>query len=200
MRAEDAFWAFRKLFGRLPPNVPRSRLRGSPLGGARLLDFIEELVERSEGAPILVSPSRVPTSSSSGRHGEEKLDAESIQLTPLSAESSDELIRLLGETSCRRTHGEHIATRAEGNPLFIEQLVAFRRGGSRARPPIRFQARSNLSSRRVSTASLPSERALLERASIIGLILARAVSLPCPPTRPRTKRARQWLEDLCGRT
>ncbi len=131
MRAEDAFWAFRKFFGALALDRPLV-LVFEDLHWAedRLLDFIEELVDRNEGAAILVvCLARPDLLEKRPAWGGGKLDAETIQLTPLSEASSHELIRILGEAVSDEAQGQ-IAARAEGNPLFIEQLVALAARGS----------------------------------------------------------------------
>ena len=71
MRAEDAFWAFRKLFGALAVNRPLV-LVFEDLHWAedRLLDFVEELVERTEGVALLVVCLARPICSSRGLVGE----------------------------------------------------------------------------------------------------------------------------------
>ena len=99
MRAEDAFWAFRKFFGALALERPLVLVfEDLHWGEDRLLDFIEELVDRNEGAAILVvCLARPDLLEKRPAWGGGKLDAETIQLTPLSEASSHELIRILGE-------------------------------------------------------------------------------------------------------
>jgi DNA-binding SARP family transcriptional activator len=169
MSAEDAFWAFRKLFGALAADRPLV-LAFEDLHWAeeRLLDFIEELVERSEGVPILVlCLARPDLLDQRPSWGGGKLDAESTQLGPLSEASSEELIRILGG-SVSDDARLRIAMRAEGNPLFIEQLVALASDEPEApADAIPFSIHAVLAARIDRLAQ--EERELLGCASIIGL-------------------------------
>ena len=167
MRAEDAFWAFRKLFGALAVKRPLV-LVFEDLHWAedRLLDFVEELVERTEGVALLVvCLARPDLLEKRTGWGGGKLDAEAIQLAPLSKSSSDELIRVLG--AAEETRGQIVA-RAEGNPLFVEQLVALAAEEPDAlSDAIPFSINAVLAAR---IDRLPvDERSLLESASIVGL-------------------------------
>jgi DNA-binding SARP family transcriptional activator len=169
MRAEDAFWAFRKLFAALAADRPLILLfEDLHWAEGRLLDFIEELVARAKGAPILAvclaRPDLLEERPSWGGGG---LDAELIQLAPLTAQSSEELIGVLGAAVCEDAR-DQIATRAEGNPLFIEQLVALAVDDPEAPPDaIPLSIHAVLAARIDRLA--PDERALLQGASIIGL-------------------------------
>ena len=173
------------------PKVLRRACAGAPLvlvfedlhwGEDRLLDFIEELVERNDGAAMLVvCLARPDLLEKRPAWGGGKLDAETIQLTPLSEASSHELIRILGEAVSDEAQGQ-IAARADGNPLFIEQLVALSledpKAPSDAIPP---SIHAVLAARVDRLARV--ERELLERASIIGLESARRTSLRCRESR-----------------
>ncbi len=167
MRAEDAFWAFRKLFGALAVNRPLV-LVFEDLHWAedRLLDFVEELVERTEGVALLVvCLARPDLLEQRPGWGGGKLDAEAIQLAPLSDSSSEELIRALG--AAEETRGQIVA-RAEGNPLFAEQLVALAAEEPDAlSDAIPFSINAVLAAR-IDRLSV-DERSLLESASIVGL-------------------------------
>jgi DNA-binding SARP family transcriptional activator/tetratricopeptide (TPR) repeat protein len=169
MRAEDAFWAFRRLFLALAAERPLVLVfEDLHWADERLFDFVEELVERTEGVPLLVlclaRPELVEERPGWGGAG---LNAESIQLAPLSDESSHELIRVLGDRVAEDAR-RRIAARAEGNPLFIEQLVALTLDEPEApSDTIPISIQSVLAAR---FDRLPSkERELLERASIVGL-------------------------------
>ncbi len=168
-RAEDAFWAFRKLFGALASDQPLVLVFDDlHWADARLLDFIEELVDRQAEAPILVvCLARPDLLEQRPSWGGGNLDAESIQLGPLSGGSSDELIRLLAD-SIPADARVRIAVRAEGNPLFIEQLVAFAQDSPNAGPDAIPGSLHAVLSARVDRLPL-GERALLECASIVGL-------------------------------
>ena len=168
-RAEDAFWAFRKLFRALASDQPLVLVfEDLHWADGKLLDFIEELVDRVVDAPILVvCLARPDLLEERPSWGSGNLDAESIQLGPLSGGSSDELIRLLAD-SISADARVRIAVRAEGNPLFIEQLVALAQDSPDAGPDAIPASIHAVLSARVDRLPL-GERALLECASIVGL-------------------------------
>jgi DNA-binding SARP family transcriptional activator/tetratricopeptide (TPR) repeat protein len=167
--AEDAFWAFRRLFAALARDRPLVLvLEDLHWAEGRLLDFVEELVVRGEDSAILVlclaRPELLEQRPSWGGGG---LDAESIRLEALSQESSELLIRPLEQDVSQEARAR-ILDRAEGNPLFIEQMVALLKEDPEAVdegiPP---SIQSVLAARLDRLAT--DERALLERASIVGL-------------------------------
>jgi class 3 adenylate cyclase/tetratricopeptide (TPR) repeat protein len=88
--------------------------------------------------------------------------AESIALEPLSEEDAEELLDVLGAPVEAR---KRIAEAAEGNPLFVEQMAAMAvdAGGDVAVPA---SIRALLAAR--LDRLTPEERAIIERASIIG--------------------------------
>ena len=168
-RAEDAFWAFRKLFRALASDQPLVLVfEDLHWADGKLLDFVEELVDRVVDAPILVvCLARPDLLEERPSWGSGNLDAESIQLGPLSGGSSDELIRLLAD-SISADARVRIAVRAEGNPLFIEQLVALAQDSPDAGPDAIPASIHAVLSARVDRLPV-GERALLECASIVGL-------------------------------
>ena len=169
MRAEDAFWAFRRFFAAVAAERPLVLLfEDLHWSEERLLDFIEELVERGDESPILaLCLARPDLLEKRESWGAGRLDAESIQLTPLSKVSSEELIRTLAQSAPEDARAR-ILTRAEGNPLFIEQLVAFAEDDPGAPPDVIPASIHAVLSARVDRLP-PGERAFLERASIVGL-------------------------------
>jgi DNA-binding SARP family transcriptional activator len=169
VRAEDAFWAFRKLFGALAAKRPLVLLfENLHWGEEHLLDFVEELVARGDESPMLaICLARPDLLEKRSSWGGGRLDAESIHLAPLSRASSEELIHVLAQ-SARDDARTRILTRAEGNPLFIEQLVAFAEDDPDAPPDAIPASIHGVLAARVDR--LPStERTLLQRASIVGL-------------------------------
>ncbi len=161
---EEIFWAVRKAF--------ESRARVQPLvlvvedihwAEPTLLDLIEHLTLWTRDAPLLLLCLARP----------ELLDERpgwgglTIALDPLSEAESDQLIEeLLGESRLEQGTRARIRAAAEGNPLFVEQLLAMlAEGGSPEDVPPTIQA---LLAARLD--ALPDEeRDLLERASVIGL-------------------------------
>lgn len=168
-RAEDAFWAFRRLFAALAAPRPLVLIfEDLHWGEERLLELIEDVVRRAADAPILIlglsRPELLENNPSWGGGG---LDAESIQLEPLNEQSSSFLIELLGKALRQDSRGQ-ILERAEGNPLFIEQMVALASEDPEAGPESIPPSINAVLSTRLDRLAR-SERDLLERASIIGL-------------------------------
>ena len=166
--AEDIFWSVRKAFER------RARQRPVALvvedihwAEPTLLDLLDHVVEWTRDAPLLLvclaRPDLIdarPTWGGSSR-------AETFTLQPLSPEESDELIdELLLDSRLADDVRGRIGAAAEGNPLFVEQLLAMlAEGGDPEHVPPTIQA---LLAARLD--SLPEEeRELLERGSVVGL-------------------------------
>lgn len=167
--AEDAFWAFRRLFAALARERPLALvLEDIHWAETRLLDFVEELVERGENSSILVlCLARPELLEDRPSWGGGRLDAESIRLEPLSASSSEALIELL-ESDVPGEDRSRILQRAEGNPLFIEQMVALlAEDPDAAKEGIPPSIQAVLAARLARLAD--GERALLECASVVGL-------------------------------
>jgi len=167
--AEEVFWAVRKLVER------RARLRPLVLvvddihwAEPTLLDLLEHLLDWTHDAQVLViclaRPDllEVRPTWTVGRP-----NAETLTLDPLAESQSTELIDdLLGKTYLDDQVRARIRDVAEGNPLFVEQLVATISGGGDAdQVPSTIQA---LLAARVDALSEP-ERDVLERASVIGV-------------------------------
>src|SRR5215208_2709734 len=166
-KAEDAFWAFRKLFTSLARMRPLLLvMEDLHWAEERLLEFVEDLVGQAEGASMLVLGLARPELLEGRRHRGSKVDAESIALEPLSDADSKTLIGEVG-TALAPSDQARILERAEGNPLFIEQIVALV-----ADDPDAARISIPPSIHAVLAARLgrldDEERFLLERASIIG--------------------------------
>ena len=165
--ADEIAWAFRKLL--------ESAARERPLvvlfddlqwGEETFLDLVEHVADLARDAPILLMCmarpdllDRRPTWAGG------KLNATSVLLEPLSTDETEELIghlatRLLGDTFQR------VVDAAEGNPLFVEEMVALARdsGGGQIDVPPTIQA---LLAARLDQLD-DGERAVLERGAIEG--------------------------------
>ncbi|MGH3137217.1 MAG: ATP-binding protein [Gaiellaceae bacterium] len=167
---EEIFWAVRKAVER--------RARQSPLvlvfedihwAEPTLLDLIEHLADWARDAPLLLlCPARPEFVDERPAWGAGRASAEMLTLEPLAESEAEELIEgLLGGGQLKEEARVRIRQVAEGNPLFVEQLLAtVAEGGAEGdRVPSTIQA---LLAARLD--SLPDEeRDLLERASVIGL-------------------------------
>jgi class 3 adenylate cyclase len=161
---EEIFWSVRKAFEQ------RSRQRPLALviedihwAEPTLLDLIEHLADWTRDSPLLLLCLARP----------ELFDerpawgGRSIMLEPLSQDESEELIEeLLGGSRLEDATSARIRQVADGNPLFVEQLLALlAEEGELEQVPPTIQA---LLAGRLET--LPDEeRDLLERASVVGL-------------------------------
>jgi class 3 adenylate cyclase/tetratricopeptide (TPR) repeat protein len=166
--AEEIAWAFRKLL--------EEQAEGRPLvcvfddihsGEETFLDLIEHLADLSRDAPLLVlCLARPELFDKRPGWGGGKLNATSVLLEPLSAKETDVLVDSLGGS------GEELRTKireaAEGNPLFIEEMLALVRESSTgdvAIPPT-IQA---LLAARLDQLNAP-ERSVLECGAIEGRV------------------------------
>ncbi|MDX6473737.1 MAG: hypothetical protein QOK22_2553 [Gaiellaceae bacterium] len=168
---EETRWAFRRLFEAL------ARRRSLVLvfedlhwAEPAFLDLVEHVVDGVRDAPMLVLCTARPEALESrpslagGRPG-----VASAVLEPLSKNESDQLLEhLAGDVELEAGVRERITAAAEGNPLFLEQMLAMvgeqaDRDEELVTPP---------TIRRLLSARLdqlePREREVLERASVIG--------------------------------
>ena len=193
--SEDAVWAVRRflevLAGRHPLVVVIDDLHWAQ---PALLDLVEQVVALAREASILVVAVARPEllEQRPGWSGG-RLNASTMLLEPLAAEESATLLEhLAGEAALPGDATERITRTAEGNPLFLEELLAMlieegrlRRDGGRwvaddlgaATTPPTIQAL--LAARLDRLAG--EERALLDRASVMGQAFDRAAVLALTP-------------------
>jgi DNA-binding SARP family transcriptional activator len=166
---EEIFWATRTLFATLAARRPLVVFfEDVHWAEPTFLDLVEYLTERTRGAPILLvciaRPELLEQRPGWVRHG---ADAGSLRLQPLSDADCEALIRNLASGLGEETTARVLET-AEGNPLFIEQLLAMltegdRDSAKRAIPP----TIDALLSARLDRLG-PGERAVVSRAAIVG--------------------------------
>jgi class 3 adenylate cyclase/tetratricopeptide (TPR) repeat protein len=159
---EETFWAYRKLFEALAQERPLVLvLEDVHWAHPTLIDLIEHVVAWTQSAPILIVCLARP----------EFLDerpawpGERLDLEPLLDEESETIVGALAPELDSVSRARAVEA-AEGNPLFLEQLLALteeRNGDELVLPPtihVLLAARLD----RLE----PNERALLERAAVIG--------------------------------
>jgi class 3 adenylate cyclase/tetratricopeptide (TPR) repeat protein len=132
-----------------------------------LLDLLEHLVDWSRDAPILLLCLARPELLDERPAWGGQPQALTLRLEPLSGAESDELIDgLVDAARLREDVRARIRDTAEGNPLFVEQLLAaLSEGGETGNLPPTIHA---LLAARLD--GLPEEeRDALERASVVGL-------------------------------
>jgi class 3 adenylate cyclase/tetratricopeptide (TPR) repeat protein len=181
---EETHWAVRKLFEALARSRPVVAVfEDIHWGEPALLDLIEHVTERSTDAPILLlCTARPEFLDERAAWGVAKPDI-TILLESLSRDECGEMIaNLLGRADSPPEAVGRIAEAAEGNPLFVEQMVAMliddgtlrKEGagwqvvGDLAAVPLPPTITGLLEARldRLS----PDERAVIERASVEGRV------------------------------
>jgi class 3 adenylate cyclase/tetratricopeptide (TPR) repeat protein len=124
---EEIAWAVRRLFETLARHRPVVVVFDDiHWAEPSLLDLIEHVADWSRGAPILLlCLARQELLDVRPAWGGGKLNATTIQLEPLTDSQSGELVtNLLGRSDLDERVRARIADAAEGNPLFVEQMVS----------------------------------------------------------------------------
>jgi class 3 adenylate cyclase/tetratricopeptide (TPR) repeat protein len=131
-------------------------------GEPTFLDLVEYVAEKSEAPMLIVCLAREELLED---HPTFLADAERIVLDALSAKETDALLDALGGAALETDQRDRIADAADGNPLFLEQLLALvLEGGVERAVPATVQA---LLAARLDRLG-PGERAVLERGSVVG--------------------------------
>ena len=168
--AEETFWAVRKLFEVLAQERPLVVVfEDVHWAEPTFLDLVEHVADWSRDAPIfLLCLARPELLEMRPSWAGGKLGATSVLLRPLTDTESGVLIdHLQGAVALPVAARTKIAEAADGNPLFAEQMVAMvAEGGSvgEIEVPPTIQA---LLAARLDLLG-PDERAVIERASVIG--------------------------------
>ena len=172
----ELFWGIRRFFEALAADQPLIVLFDDIHDAApTFLELLDHLVESSKRVPIVLVCSARHELLEEHPDWEGRPGTATIKLEPLTAEDAELFIdRLLGETAVPDEVRRRVVEAAEGNPLYVEQMVrmlADERVGSASDmsefvvpPSIQalIAARLDLLSR--------EERAIVEPASVIGLV------------------------------
>jgi class 3 adenylate cyclase/tetratricopeptide (TPR) repeat protein len=169
--ADEIAWAFRTLLEEAAPVV--CVFDDLHWAEPTFLDLVEHIADWSRDAPILlVCIARPEFLDRRPTWAGGKLNATTVLLEPLSAGETDELIELLlGTAGLDETLRVRIRESAEGNPLFVEQMLAMvaeSPNGDVVVPPT-IQA---LLAARLDQLD-PAERGVLERGAVEGKIFHR---------------------------
>jgi len=166
---EEIFWATRSLFEALARDRPLVVFfEDVHWAEPTFLDLVEYLAERVSGAPILVvciaRPELIDARPGWDR---EKPNSSSLVLERLPERDCEALIANLARGVTRETR-LRVLEAADGNPLFIEQLVAMlsERGGREAELAIPPTIAALLSARLDHLG--PGVRAVITRAAVVG--------------------------------
>jgi len=125
--SEELFWAARRLFESLAAERPLVVVIDDiHWAEPTLLDLVEHVADWARESPILlVCPARPELLDIRPNWGGGKTNATTILLEPLSETECEELVEnLLGSTELEGAVRRRIAESAEGNPLFVEQMLA----------------------------------------------------------------------------
>jgi len=180
--ADEIAWAFRKLLEESAPVV--CVFDDLHWAEPTFLDLVDHVADWSRDAPILlVCIARPELLDRRPTWAGGKLNVTTVLLEPLTAEETDELIaRLLGDSALAEPLRARIREAAEGNPLFVEQMLAMvaeSPNGDVVVPPT-IQA---LLAARLDQLD-PSERGVLERGAVEGKIFHRGGVEALAPDEP----------------
>ena len=168
---EEIPWAVRKLLEALARDQPLVVvLDDLQWGEPTLLDVVEHIADFSRGAPILLlCLARPELLDIRPGWGGGKLNATSILLEPLNDEAAAILIEnLLAGANLSAETRTRVSAAAEGNPLFVEQMLAMltETGAADGDVPVPPTIHALLEARLDRLGD--EERAVIERAAVIG--------------------------------
>ena len=183
----ELFWGARKLLEAQAASRPVVILIDDIHSAeATFLEFLDHVVDSVRGAPILLLCAARPELADVHGPWLEAGGVERIDLTPLGPAEVEAMIeRLLGGVELGQVTRDKVIAAAEGNPLYIEQIVTMLRerdpGGDVVVPP----TISALLAARLD-ALTRQERAVVDPAAVIGLVFpAAAIAELVPdPIRP----------------
>jgi predicted ATPase/class 3 adenylate cyclase len=193
---EEIFWGNRKLLEALARNQALVLLFDDiHWADPTFLDQIEHIADWSRDAPILLlCPARLELLDQRPTWGGGKLNATSILLEPLSDQECRTLIEnLLGQAGLAPVLKERIAGAAEGNPLFVEEMLRmlvddgllkrmnghWESTGDLSRVPVPSTIQAVLAARLDRLAN--EERRVIERASVGGKVFYRGAVAELTP-------------------
>ncbi|MGH2595769.1 MAG: adenylate/guanylate cyclase domain-containing protein, partial [Actinomycetota bacterium] len=193
---DEILWSIRKLFEAIARRGPLVIVFDDlHWGEPTFLDLVEHIANWSREAPIfLLCMARQDLLDKRATWGGGTLNATTIHLEPLSVVESEQLVdRLLGRAELAAEARRRIAEAADGNPLFVEEMISMLIDeGTLFLDDGRWRASSDLSSvpvppsiQALLAARLDQlgdeERAVAERASIEGRVFHRAAILAIGP-------------------
>jgi class 3 adenylate cyclase/tetratricopeptide (TPR) repeat protein len=168
---EEAFYAVRKLFETLAEKRPLVVvLDDVHWAEPTLLDLVEHVVDWSTQAPIFFLALARPDLLDSRPTWAARDNTTHLRLEPLATDEAEALIGSLAGANVSDALRQRVAQAAEGNPLFLEQMIALlaedgqRNGDGELATPPTIQA---LLAARLDRLP-PEERAVLEPAAVIG--------------------------------
>jgi class 3 adenylate cyclase/tetratricopeptide (TPR) repeat protein len=188
VRAEEIFWAVRRLFEALARERPFIAVVDDiHWAQPTLLDLLEYLASFGSARLLVLCTARPDLLDVRPGWRTPRENAGVVALEPLSDVETDALMDdLVQGAGLSDRLRRHILTAAEGNPLFVEQMVALAResnGDGEPTVPPTIQA---LLAARIDRLE-PGERAVLERASVEGRVFHRGAVSPLLSERERER-------------
>jgi tetratricopeptide (TPR) repeat protein len=187
-RRDDVFWAIRRwLEGQARRRPMVCVVEDIHWAEATLLDLLEHIADWTRDAPILLlCTARPELLETRPNWGGGKVNATTVLLEPLSAESSRSLVEtLVSQSGLPPDLAGRIVATAEGNPLFAEEItrmLADRRpdgAGDEAALPMPTSVQAVIAAR---LDRLPvDERVVAERASVAGRVFERGAVVALVP-------------------
>ena len=178
--ADETPWALRRLLETLADRRPVVVLvEDIHWAAPALLDVIEYLLGWARGPLFLVCVARPDLLQLRPGWVNPRPNADTLVLDALAAEEAESLLSELCTTPEARAR---IAEAAEGNPLFLEQMAAMlsEQGDDAAADPVPPSIQALLAARLDQLS--PVERAVVERAAVVGREFPRAAVTALSPT------------------
>ena len=166
---EEIAWAMRRLLEAVAAAGPLVVVLDDIHWGEEVfLDLVDHVADLSRDAPILLlCMARPELLDRRPGWGGGKLNATTVLLEPLTAADADVLVaRLLDGTTADDSLRARILDAAEGNPLFVEEMVALLRESPRREVAVPPTIQALLAARLDQLD--PAERVVLERGSVEG--------------------------------
>ncbi len=130
------------------------------------LELVEHLADKGAAPILIVCLAREELLEDRPAFLEGHPSAERIELDALSADETDELLEGLGGAILETDQKARIVETAEGNPFFLEQLLALALEGGLVGRPLPETIQALLAARLERLG--PGERAVLERGAVVG--------------------------------
>ena len=172
--SDEIPWAVRKLLERAAQASPVVAVFDDiHWGEPTFLELVEHVADLSREAPLLLlCLARPELLDKRQGWGGGKLNATTLLLEPLSAAETDELVeRLIGDSALEPDLHERIRDAAEGNPLFVEEMIALVEDSSDGEVAVPGTIQALLAARLDQLE--PAERGVLERGSVEGRVFHR---------------------------
>jgi class 3 adenylate cyclase/tetratricopeptide (TPR) repeat protein len=170
--ADEIAWAFRKLLEQEARERPLvCVLDDLHWGEETFLDLVEHVAGLARDAPILLlCLARPDLLERRPGWGADRDNATTVLVEPLDPAETDQLLDVLGGVD--RVLRNQIAARAEGNPLFLEEMVALVRESGDAEVAVPPTIHALLEARLDQVD--PAERSVLERGAVEGWVFHRS--------------------------